>query len=197
MQRRLAAILGADVAGYSRLMGDDEVGTARTLTEYRGVIAALVATLPGRMEAAALDRAARKQPGSMAAYECVLEAKVPHHRSKRDDNDRAQRLISRAIESELTLALQLDENDSDVQRVLAAMRLNPFHPPRFWSHLGRAYFAARRYARAGAALQARKRPRAPPRQHREGRAAALAQCRASYCGFTRSCLLSSLLSALI
>jgi adenylate cyclase len=28
------------------------------------------------------------------------------------------------------------------------MRLNPYHPERFWSHLGRAYFVARRYAEA-------------------------------------------------
>jgi hypothetical protein len=31
----LAAIVAADVAGYSRLMGIDEVGTARTLREHR------------------------------------------------------------------------------------------------------------------------------------------------------------------
>ena len=35
--RRLAAIVAADVAGYSRLMGLDEVGTARTLREHRKV----------------------------------------------------------------------------------------------------------------------------------------------------------------
>jgi class 3 adenylate cyclase len=35
--RRLAAIVDADVAGYSRLMGLDEVGTARTLREHRKV----------------------------------------------------------------------------------------------------------------------------------------------------------------
>ena len=40
--RRLAAILAADVAGYSRLMGADEVGTARTLREHRKVTDALV-----------------------------------------------------------------------------------------------------------------------------------------------------------
>lgn len=37
--RRLAAIVAADVAGYSRLMGLDEVGTARTLREHRKVTA--------------------------------------------------------------------------------------------------------------------------------------------------------------
>jgi class 3 adenylate cyclase len=40
---RLAAIVAADVAGYSRLMGLDEVGTARKLREHRKVTDALVA----------------------------------------------------------------------------------------------------------------------------------------------------------
>jgi class 3 adenylate cyclase len=33
--RRLAAILAAEVVGYSRLMGEDEAGTARALREHR------------------------------------------------------------------------------------------------------------------------------------------------------------------
>ena len=35
MERKLAAIFSTDVAGYSRLMGDDEEATIRTLTAYR------------------------------------------------------------------------------------------------------------------------------------------------------------------
>lgn len=35
VQRRLAAILVADVVGYSRLMGEDETGTLATLTAHR------------------------------------------------------------------------------------------------------------------------------------------------------------------
>jgi len=35
VERRLAAILAADVAGHSRLMGAGEVGTARVLREHR------------------------------------------------------------------------------------------------------------------------------------------------------------------
>ena len=35
MERRLAAILAADVVGYTRLMGADETGTLRRLTELR------------------------------------------------------------------------------------------------------------------------------------------------------------------
>jgi len=200
------------------------------------VTSAIVATLPGRLEADARDRAERKPPANMAAYECVLEAKLLHHRSNRDDNARAIEMIQRAIELDpryghahawnacilgqqwgykwcedlaeteaavtrkLEVALELDQNDSDVHRILAAvgimrndldkavfhqqralnlnpnddlivvqqgeiltwlgqpeegiewihkaMRLNPFHPERFWFHLARAQFVARRYAEA-------------------------------------------------
>jgi adenylate cyclase len=49
LRRRLAAILSADVAGYSRLMGEDEVATVRTLSAYRGVVAAVVAAHGGRI----------------------------------------------------------------------------------------------------------------------------------------------------
>jgi adenylate cyclase len=47
--RRLAAILSADVQGYSRLMGEDEEGTLRTLTAYREVIDALIHQHHGRI----------------------------------------------------------------------------------------------------------------------------------------------------
>ena len=62
------------------------------------VTTSIVATLPGRVEAAARDRAARLTTDNMAAYECVLTGKVLHHRSNRDDNAKAQRLLERAIE---------------------------------------------------------------------------------------------------
>ena len=62
------------------------------------VTTTIVATLPGRVEAAARDRAARLTTDNMAAYECVLTGKVLHHRSNRDDNAKALRLLERAIE---------------------------------------------------------------------------------------------------
>jgi adenylate cyclase len=42
MERKLAAIFSTDVAGYSRLMGDDEEATIRTLTASRAVISSLI-----------------------------------------------------------------------------------------------------------------------------------------------------------
>ncbi|WIY27457.1 adenylate/guanylate cyclase domain-containing protein [Parasedimentitalea psychrophila] len=203
------------------------------------VTAAIVATLPGRIEALQQDQLARKKPGNMAAYECLLVAKVLHHRSSREDNAKALGLVNRAIaldseyahahvwrgcilaqgwgygwceDKDATFALvqeaceraaQFDDNDADIHRVLAAidimhdkftqsryhqeralalnpnydlvvvqmgelytwtgdaaagvdwitkaMRLNPHHPLRFWSHLGKAHFTSKNYH---AALQA-------------------------------------------
>ncbi len=48
-KRKLAAILSADVEGYSRLMDDDEEATVRTLTDYRKAIADLVQQHRGRI----------------------------------------------------------------------------------------------------------------------------------------------------
>ena len=203
------------------------------------VTAAIVATLPGRIEAQQQDQLARKKPGNLAAYECLLVAKVLHHKSNREDNKKALELVDRAIEldpeyahahvwrgcilgqawgygwcedKEAMLgqaqasserAAQFDDNDADIHRLLAAidilhhnftrskyhqeralelnpnydlvvvqmgelytwtgeaekgvewitkaMRLNPHHPLRFWSHLGKAHFTGKNYQ---AALQA-------------------------------------------
>lgn len=58
---------------------------------------AIAATLPGRVEAAAHDRTKRKPTENMRAYECVLAAKLLHHRSTREDNAQAQILLNRAL----------------------------------------------------------------------------------------------------
>ena len=49
VKRKLTAILSADVKGYSRLMGEDEVGTIRMLQTYRGVISDLIQKKGGRV----------------------------------------------------------------------------------------------------------------------------------------------------
>ena len=48
-ERKLSAILSADVKGYSRLMRDDEDETIRTITVYRTAIANLVEQYRGRV----------------------------------------------------------------------------------------------------------------------------------------------------
>jgi adenylate cyclase len=207
---------------------------------------AIVATLPGRVEAARHDRVKHKRTDNMMAYECVLAAKVLHHRSTQVDNAEAQRLLDRAlaldpnyahahawkacvlgqtwvynwcadrdatfrqVAAELEATLALDDNDSDVHRILAAlnlnradhdkaayhqeralalnpnydlvvvqqgelltwlgrpeegidwikkaMRLNPYHPERFWGHLGRACYCSEKYGEAAEAFSRITRP---------------------------------------
>jgi adenylate cyclase len=224
------------------------------------VTSAIVATLPGRIEAARYHRTEHKPTANMAAYEYVLAGKVLHHRSARADNLEAQQMLDKAIGldpnyahahawkacvlgqawvhgwcdsreaalaevgKELQTALKLDDNDSDVHRILAslsliqgnhdkalyhqeralglnpnydlivvqqgelltwlgrpeegidwikrAMQLNPYHPERYWNHLGRAYYAAHRYEEAA---QAFARISAPDHTHHAFLAATFAQ----------------------
>jgi len=74
--RRLAAIVAADVAGYSRLMGLDEVGTARTLREHRAVIDALVAKHGGRLVKSTGDGVLLEFPSVVDAVECAVAVQV-------------------------------------------------------------------------------------------------------------------------
>ena len=150
-----------------------------------------------------LERAIAVDPGYAHAHAwkaCVLGQSFVNGWSADPDSTRL------TVIKEVTQALSLDENDSDVHRILAAvnlslhrdhdkalyhqeralalnpnddlivvqqgelltwigqaeqgiewiqkaMRLNPYHPERFWSHLGRAYFVARRYGEAVKAFQ--------------------------------------------
>jgi adenylate cyclase len=48
-KRKLSAILSADVKGYSRLMGEDEVGTVRTLKDYRELMSQVIKEYRGRV----------------------------------------------------------------------------------------------------------------------------------------------------
>jgi len=72
VHRRLAAILAADVAGYSRLMGLDEVGTAHTLREHRKVTDALVAKTRGPPREDHGGRRVLEFPSVVDAVECAV-----------------------------------------------------------------------------------------------------------------------------
>jgi TolB-like protein/class 3 adenylate cyclase len=72
VERRLSAILAADVAGYSRLMGLDEVGTARVLREHRAVSDALVAKHGGRIVKTTGDGVLLEFPSVVDAVECAV-----------------------------------------------------------------------------------------------------------------------------
>jgi len=70
--RRLAAILAADVAGYSRLMGEDEAGTAWALREHRSVADPLVAEHGGRIVKTTGDGVLIEFGSVVGAVECAL-----------------------------------------------------------------------------------------------------------------------------
>src|SRR5215471_18492900 len=76
VERRLAAILAADVAGYSRLMGLDEVGTARTLRAHRNITDALVAKHGGRIVKTTGDGVLLEFPSVVDAVEYAVAAQA-------------------------------------------------------------------------------------------------------------------------
>ena len=70
--RRLSAIVAADVAGYSRLMGVDETGTARILREHRVIADAVVAKHGGRIVKTTGDGLLIEFPSVVDAVECAV-----------------------------------------------------------------------------------------------------------------------------
>jgi adenylate cyclase len=73
VERKLSAIFAADVEGYSRLMGQDEVGTLRTLTAYRVIIDRLIASHRGRIFNTAGDSILADFASAVDAVECAVE----------------------------------------------------------------------------------------------------------------------------
>src|SRR4030095_8181292 len=73
LARRLATILSADVAGYSRLMGEDEERTVQTLRGHRAVFDALLAQHHGRVFNTAGDAILAEFPSAVEAVRCATE----------------------------------------------------------------------------------------------------------------------------
>src|SRR5215217_4272343 len=73
VRRHLAAIFAADVAGYSRLMGLDEVGTLRTLTAHREVMDRFIGEHGGRIANTAGDSVLAEFPSVVDAVQAAVE----------------------------------------------------------------------------------------------------------------------------
>src|SRR5258708_19044988 len=73
MERRLAAIFAADVAGYSRLMGLDELATLRTLTAHRAVMDGLIVRHRGRIVSTAGDSVLAEFASIVDAVQCAVD----------------------------------------------------------------------------------------------------------------------------
>ena len=70
--RRLTAILAADIAAYSRLMGADEVGTVQALREHRSAADPLIAEHGGRVVKTTGDGVLIEFGSVVGAVECAL-----------------------------------------------------------------------------------------------------------------------------
>jgi len=73
LERRLAAILSADVAGYSRLMGEDDDATVRTLTGYREMMTSLIKQHRGRVVDSPGDNLLAEFSSVLNAVSCAVE----------------------------------------------------------------------------------------------------------------------------
>jgi TolB-like protein/Flp pilus assembly protein TadD len=73
MKRKLTAILSADVAGYSRLMGEDEEATIRTLTAYREVLSTRIQQQRGRVVDSPGDNLLAEFASVVDAVHCAVE----------------------------------------------------------------------------------------------------------------------------
>jgi adenylate cyclase len=71
----LAAIFAADVAGYSRLMEQDEVGTLRALTTHREALDRLIGEYGGRIANTAGDSVLAEFPSAVDAVQCAVKPK--------------------------------------------------------------------------------------------------------------------------
>jgi len=72
VKRKLAAILSADVKGYSRLMGEDEEGTIHTLNAYKEVITGFIQKYQGRVVGTAGDSILAEFPSVVDAVRCAV-----------------------------------------------------------------------------------------------------------------------------
>ncbi len=72
-KRKLRAILSADVKGYSRLMGEDELSTVRTLEAYREMISEVIRNYSGRVVDSPGDNILAEFSSVVDAVECAVE----------------------------------------------------------------------------------------------------------------------------
>ena len=101
-KRKLAAILHADVVGFSRLMGEDEAGTHQALGELRSAVDPLITAHGGRIVGTAGDSLLADFSSVVDALSCAVEMQ------------RAARAINDPIAPERRLELRIGVNVGDV-----------------------------------------------------------------------------------
>src|SRR5947208_100124 len=76
VSRKLVAVFAADVEGYSRLMGTDEVGTLKGLTERRAILDRIIGEHRGRIANTAGDSVLAEFGSAVDAGQCAVDAQT-------------------------------------------------------------------------------------------------------------------------
>ena len=106
-KRKLTAIFSADVAGYSRLMGDDEEATVRTLTSYREVLSTLIQQHNGKVLDSPGDNLLAEFVSVVDAVQCgvAVQKEIKSRNDQLQENRRMQFRIG------INLGDVIQEND--------------------------------------------------------------------------------------
>src|SRR4029078_10056137 len=102
VQRKLAAIMSADVVGYSRLMGLDDAETLRRLSDLRKVVDTLIEQRGGRIAGSAGDSVLAEFPSVVEAAACAVEVQ------------QATAALNEAFEPNKKMLLRIGLNVGDV-----------------------------------------------------------------------------------
>src|SRR5215210_801902 len=124
--RRLAAILAADVVGYSRLMGEDENGTLATLKSCRRIADSLIAQHGGRIFGTAGDSVIAEFVSPVEALRCATEIQLQVHAQNADVPERSRMRFRIGINLGDVV---VEGNDLFGDGVNVAARLEALAPP--------------------------------------------------------------------
>ena len=139
VSRRLVAVFAADVEGYSRLMGADEVGTLKGLTERRAILDRFIGDHGGRIANTAGDSVLAEFGSAVDAVQCAVEAQTALDGFAIDpefERKEAVRLVRLAVSLDdgdpeilaraaLTLAYMVGDSESGIEMADRAVALNP------------------------------------------------------------------------
>ena len=114
IHRKLAAILCADAAGYSRLMADDEAATLRSLNDARALFRERIEAHGGRLIDTAGDSILAEFPSAVEAVDCANE--IQHELAKRNSQLAEHRRMQ-------FRACRLEQSPGDQERFVAGMRM--------------------------------------------------------------------------
>ena len=176
--RRLAAILAADVVGYSRLMGEDEAGTARAVSERREAARPIVRSFGGRLVKTMGDGVLLEFPSIVAAVECAIAIQTMMA-ERNADTPEDKRILYRIGVNLGDVLIEGDDILGDGVNIAA--RLEGIAEPGGICLSGTAYD----HVRGRIDAQFRRSRREGPQEHRAAGAGLCAQTRSDSAAATR------------